>query len=121
MDLAGWRARGTAGRARRSPIALTEAAPETNREAGTTTLHFRLQASGAARLEALREARRDMIREEWTRGLEDGEPSLAEAVFSAVGGFWEVPIGEQQICREKLRTLLTRANRRLEDAVRRGF
>ena len=42
-------------------------------------------------LEALRYARRSMLREEWTRGIEEGEPSLEEAIFSAFEVVWSVP------------------------------
>jgi hypothetical protein len=97
---------------------LTEAASDVDREAGRTTLHFRLDAMGAARLEALRDTRRAMIREDWTRGLDPGEPSLAEAIFSAHGVLWEMPIGDQGRCRERLRTLVARANRRIEHGTR---
>jgi hypothetical protein len=100
-------------------ISLAEIGPsvsEVDREAGITTLQFRLSGNDAVRLEALRETRRAMIREEWTRGLEEGEPSLAEAMFSIRGIFWDVPLGERQRCREKLETLILRANRRLEQA-----
>jgi hypothetical protein len=60
-----------------------------------------------------------MIREEWTLGLDPGEPSLGEADFTPHGVHWEIPIGDQAICRQKLRTLVARANRQLEDAAAR--
>jgi hypothetical protein len=119
MHLAVWRARRTEGTLPGLSIALAEGAPQVDRTAGTATLHYRLEAGGPARLEALRETRRAMIREEWTLGLEPGEPSLAEAIFSAQGVQWEIPIGEQNRCRETLQTLVARANRRLEDAAAR--
>ena len=116
MKTSAWSARGSAT----SPkISLAEIGPSftgTDPVAGTTTLQFRLDGNDAARMEALRETRRAMIREEWTRGLEAGEPSLAEAMFSIHGVFWDVPLGERQRCREKLETLIQRANRRIEQA-----
>ncbi len=51
-----------------------------------------------------------MIREEWTRGLEDGEPSIAGAKFSASGVLWEVSPGDLARCREKVALLMRRAN-----------
>ncbi len=77
------------------------------------TLRFRLSANGPAALEAIRRARRSMIREEWTRGLEEGEPSVAEAVFTNREVLWEVPLGDRARCRETLTTLLARSNRLL--------
>ena len=51
-----------------------------------------------------------MIREEWTRGVVEGEPSLSEARFSASQVSWEVPIAEAPRCRQKLAILVRRAN-----------
>src|SRR5262245_41115 len=121
MNLSAWKTRSTRRATSGSKISLAEIGPsisDAEREAGTTTLQFRLNGSDAARLEALRETRRTMIREEWTRGLEAGEPSLAEAMFSIHGIFWDVPLGERQRCREKLEMLIQRANRRLEETPR---
>ena len=117
MRLALWRARDTARLRPAASIALNEIAAVLDRETGWMTLRFRLEDMDGARLEALRDARRAMIREEWTRGLEPGEPSLAEADFTTHGLQWEIPIGEQASCRQTVRTLLVRANRRLEDAA----
>ena len=47
-----------------------------------------------------------------------GEPAFAEAEFSPYGVHWEIAIGEQAACREKIRTLVARANRRLEEDAR---
>lgn len=80
----------------------------------TCTLRFRLIAE-ADSLEALRFARRSMLREEWTRGTEDGEPSLGEAIFSAFEVVWTVPVDERERCREKLAELVERANRALAE------
>jgi hypothetical protein len=80
----------------------------------TCTLRFRLVAE-ADSLEALRYARRSMLREEWTRGTEEGEPSLEEAIFSAVEVVWTVPVDERDRCRAKLAELVERANRALTE------
>jgi len=84
-------------------------------EAETLTLRFRIRAVDEVGLEALRYARRAMLREEWTRGLDDGEPSLEEAVFSVYEIEWSVPAGERDRCRAKLDQLLERANRALDE------
>src|SRR5262245_15631006 len=68
MQLAVWRA----WRNERRPavsVSLAETASVVDREAGRMTIYFRLGASDAAGLEALRDARRAMIREEWALGL----------------------------------------------------
>jgi hypothetical protein len=80
----------------------------------TCTLRFRLVAETDS-LEALRYARRSMLREEWTRGTEDGEPSLEEAIFSAFEVVWTVPADERERCRAKLAELVERANRALTE------
>jgi hypothetical protein len=100
-------------------VSLNETAAVVDREGGRLALYFRLEPPDAKRLDAVRDARHAMIQEEWTLGLEPGEPSLAEANFTRHGVHWDVPIGEQATCRRKLRTLVARANRRLEDAAAR--
>ena len=80
------------------------------------TLRFRLVSADDRSLEALRYARRAMLREEWTRGVEEGEPSLEEAVFSAFDVVWSVPASRRRSCRAKLEELVARANRALDDA-----
>ncbi len=82
---------------------------------GTITLRFRLTAADPRSLEALRYARRAMLREEWTRGVEEGEPSLEEAVFSADEVVWSVDLAVRARCRRKLEELVARANRALAD------
>jgi hypothetical protein len=57
-----------------------------------------------------------MLREEWTRGVVEGEPSLEDAVFSAFDVVWEVPAQHRERCRAKLKELVTRANRALVDS-----
>jgi hypothetical protein len=56
-----------------------------------------------------------MLREERTRGLDEGEPSLDEAVFSAFDVAWEVPLEARGFAREKLEELLRRANAALSE------
>jgi len=98
------------------PILLLEAADGECRAADRATLRFRLASRHPEQLEALRAARRAMIQEEWTRGPEEGEPSLSEAVFSASEVLWATPFGEQARCREKMATLARRANLLIEGA-----
>jgi hypothetical protein len=86
------------------------------------TVRCRLGGTDGEALEALRYARRAMLREEWTRGPEEGEPSLEDAVFSAYDVMWRVREDERDRCLEKLRELLRRANRAFHElsAVPRG-
>ena len=79
------------------------------------TLRFRLLSTDDRSLEALCYARRGMLREEWTRGVDEDEPSLEEAVFSAFDVVWSVPAESRAICRAKLEELVARANRALAD------
>jgi hypothetical protein len=79
------------------------------------SIRCRLSSSDAEALEAIRYARRAMLREEWTRGAEEDEPSLEDAVFSAYDVVWSVPEYLRERCVAKLDELLRRANRaRLE-------
>jgi hypothetical protein len=114
MRLAVWRSRRSERLVPEASISMTEVAAGVDREGGTTALHFRVIGSDARGLDALRETRRAMIREDWTLGLEDGAPSLADAVFTSHDVYWDVPLGERQRCREKIQALAVRANRRLE-------
>jgi hypothetical protein len=85
-------------------------------ESAHVILRFRLTSTDDSSLEALRYARRAMLREEWTRGVVEGEPSLEDAVFSAFDVVWEVPAQHRERCRAKLKELVTRANRALVDS-----
>jgi hypothetical protein len=86
----------------------------------TVTLRCRLLTTDGDSLEALRYARRAMLREEWTRGLEEDEPSLEDAVFSAFEVSWSVRASAVASGRAKLAELVERANRaRVEPPVRR--
>ena len=85
----------------------------------TVTLRCRLLTTDQDSLEALRYARRAMLREEWTRGLDEGEPSLEDAVFTAFEVSWSVPASAVGASRSKLEELAERANRaRVEPLVR---
>jgi hypothetical protein len=89
-------------------------------EGATVALRGRFLSTDSDSLEALRYARRAMLREEWTRGVEAGEPSLEDAVFSAFEVVWSVPAGEQQASREKLFELVERANRAVAELAERS-
>lgn len=83
----------------------------------TVTLRFLHTARDPESVEALRAARRSMLREEWTRGCQEGEPSLKDALFSASEIVWTVPPEQRSWCLEKLNQLLQRANRNLKNTV----
>jgi hypothetical protein len=112
--------------ARRIGFSEVEQAPRSNAysagssaallEEATVTLRFRLTSTDDVSLEAIRYARRGMLREEWTRGEVEGEPSLEDAVFSPFEVVWEVPAEHGARCRAKLEELVARANRALADA-----
>jgi hypothetical protein len=80
-------------------------------EAPSVTLQFAFSGAEDLALEAIRHARRAMLREEWTRGREPGEPSLEEAVFSPTGVVWVAAPEEQDWCLRKMEELVARANR----------
>jgi hypothetical protein len=75
------------------------------------TLRFRLQIDSDEDLEALRYARRLMIREERTRGLDWEEPSIDDAVFSVNDICWSALASQAAWCRRKIAELVARANR----------
>ena len=74
-------------------------------------LRFRLQFDSGEDVEALRYARRVMIREERTRGLEWEEPSIEDAVFTVNDVSWPVLATQAAWCREKVAELVDRAIR----------
>lgn len=84
-------------------------------EPGSVELRFRLVSTDEQSLEALRYARRSMLREEWTRGVETDEPSLEEAVFTTFDVAWTVPAAAGDRARALLGELVARANRALAD------
>jgi hypothetical protein len=77
------------------------------------TLRFELTAGEEEQLEALRYARRAMIREERTRGLDWDEPSMEDPTLSGSEIRWFVLASQAAWCREKLHELVERANRAL--------
>ncbi|HMA18568.1 MAG TPA: hypothetical protein VKS03_09030 [Thermoanaerobaculia bacterium] len=74
------------------------------------TLRFLVSADAGRGLDALRDARRSLLREEWTRGREPDEPSLEDAVFSAHEIVWVIRPGQRAWCLQKLEELRRRAN-----------
>lgn len=81
----------------------------TDRSRGLT-LRFLVSAGGERGLDALRDARRSLLREELTRGREPGEPSLEDAVFSVHEILWVVRPEQRLWCLQKLEELRRRAN-----------
>lgn len=76
-------------------------------------LRFALDVPDANALEALRYARRSMIREERTRGLEWDEPSMEDPTLSGAEIRWFALASQAPWCRKKLTELVDRANRAL--------
>ncbi len=80
------------------------------------TLRFELDLGGDAdALEALRYARRAMIREERTRGLEWDEPSIEDPSLSHQELRWYALASQAAWCRDKVGELVARANRALDE------
>jgi hypothetical protein len=75
------------------------------------TLRFQLATKRLKDLEALRYARRAMIREERSRGLEWDEPSMEHLTFTTTEIRWFVLVSQVSRCREKIAELFERANR----------
>jgi len=92
------------------PAPLAAAVPLDLSDASTLTLRFLLTAEGQEELEALRNARRSLLREEWTRGRDSDEPSLEDAVFSPTEILWVVRPDQRPVCLHKLEELRRRAN-----------
>lgn len=78
-------------------------------------LRFRLHFDSPNDVEAVRYARRVMIREERTRGLEWEEPSIEDAVFSVNDVSWPALASQAAWCREKIAELVERALRVRDD------
>jgi hypothetical protein len=92
------------------PAPLAAAVPLDLPDGATLTLRFLLSAGGQEELEALRNARRSLLREEWTRGRDSDEPSLEDAVFSPTDIQWVVRPDQRPLCLQKLEELRRRAN-----------
>jgi hypothetical protein len=75
------------------------------------TLRFRLELGCDRDLEAIRYARRLLIREERLRGLEWEEPSIEDAIFSPASVSWSALVSQAGWCRDKMAELVARANR----------
>jgi hypothetical protein len=99
------------------PVAFSPGSSAPTLEASAVTLRFRLTAADDTSLEAVRYARRAMLREERTLGIEDSDPSLEGAVFSATEIQWRVSPLQRERCLEKLTDLVGRANRALEQLL----
>ena len=80
-------------------------------------LRFRLRFESPDDVEALRYARRVMIREERTRGLEWEEPSIEDAVFSVNDISWPALASQASWCREKIAEMVERALRARDDVL----
>jgi len=74
-------------------------------------LRFALSLPSEEEREALRYARRSMIREERTRGLEWDEPSIEDPIFSRDEMRWFALASQASWCRSKVAELIERANR----------
>jgi hypothetical protein len=92
------------------PAPLAAAVAPDLPDSSTLTLRFLLSAEGEDGLEALRNARRSLLREEWTRGRDSDEPSLEDAVFSPTEILWVVRPDQRPLCLLKLEELRRRAN-----------
>ena len=78
-------------------------------------LRFALDIPDDDALEALRYARRSMIREERTRGLGWDEPSIEDPTFSGTEIRWFALAMQVNWCRRKLTDLVERSNRALTE------
>jgi hypothetical protein len=66
-------------------------------------------------IDALRYARRAMIREERTRGLDWDEPSMEDPLLSGFELRWFALASQAAWCRQKVQELVDRANRAVDD------
>jgi hypothetical protein len=74
-------------------------------------LRFQIALQADDELEALRYARRAMIREERTRGLEWDEPTMEDLSLAGHEVRWFVLASQAAWCRQKVAELVQRANR----------
>jgi hypothetical protein len=81
-------------------------------------LRFQVVIEGDDELEALRYARRAMIREERTRGLEWDEPSMEDPTLAGSELRWFALASQVAWCRQKMSELIDRANRAAEEMPR---
>jgi hypothetical protein len=92
-----------------------EGVPRELVDAETVTLRFLFSPTGGTGLEALRNARRSLLKEEWTRGRDPDEPSLEDATFSTKEILWVVRPEQRLRCLQKLEELRRRANQLLTE------
>jgi hypothetical protein len=78
-------------------------------------LRFQVLLDGEDAMEALRYARRAMIREERTRGLEWDEPSMEDPTLAGSEIRWFCLASQAAWCRQKMAELIERANRAAEE------
>jgi hypothetical protein len=78
-------------------------------------LRFELSQADEEEREALRYARRCMIREERTRGLEWDEPSMEDPTLAGSELRWFALASQGAWCRQKVAELIERANRALNE------
>ncbi|MDQ5857515.1 MAG: hypothetical protein M3542_04455 [Acidobacteriota bacterium] len=97
---------------------VAEAEPLYSTGRTTVTLQFLVSVNGGSGLEALRYARRSLLREERTRGRDGEEPSLEDAVFSPTQIVWIVGPGQRPAALAQLEVLLRRANLLLSELER---
>lgn len=83
------------------------------------TLRFQLDLSDPSDMEALRYARRAMIRDERLRGLEWDEPSMEDPTLTPAEVRWFALASQGAWCREKVSELIERANRAREELRKR--
>ena len=81
-------------------------------------LRFQVLLEGDDENEALRYARRSMIREERTRGLEWDEPSMEDPTLADSEIRWFCLATQVAWCRQKVAELIERANRALQELRR---
>ena len=81
-------------------------------------LRFQVVLDADEDLEALRYARRAMIREERTRGLEWDEPSMEDPTLAGSELRWFALASQVAWCRQKMDDLIARANRAAEEIRR---
>ena len=74
-------------------------------------LRFQIALAADDEMEALRYARRAMIREERTRGLEWDEPSMEDPSLAGHEIRWFALASQAAWCRQKVAELVERANR----------
>jgi hypothetical protein len=97
-----------------SAVAVGSALPKPDPDS-VATLRFAISSTDPSGLDAIRHARRSMLREEWTLGREPGEPSLETAMFSAEEIRWTVTLSQRARCLERLAELEARAVRTLRE------